>query len=285
VEFPDSKSRDQVEKEALEKASINALEKAFGVVLIKGNSTYMKNMNTGKETQTSVVFNSIANTYVKGEVLEVIRPNYEVAEGFTTINGKKVTVRELLCKARFKVKEITDDVPEFEAFTMQCTDPGCRTTSFKDKGSLFLWFKSPDEGYLAVWLDNGKTSQCLFPYSRMPDNFDNGVLMKANKEYVLFSRQPSFTYFDPPGTADEYEMAADGDMEQNRLFVVFAKTPITSPAPQQANEKEQLSNADRALHYRLPEELPSEDFQKWIIRNRTHKPDLRVMHIDISIQK
>ncbi|MCX6287986.1 MAG: hypothetical protein NTY96_12815 [Bacteroidetes bacterium] len=285
VEFPDIRSRHDVEKEALEKASITALEKAFGTVVIRGNSTYMKNLNTGKETKTSVVFNSIANTYVKGEVIDAFDQNFEEVQGLATIDGKKKAIRELKCTATFKVRELTDDVPDFEAIPLQCPDLGCNTTSFKYKGSLFLYFKSPYDGYLAVYLDNGTTAQCLLPYTRMSETFENGVPLKGGKEYIFFSRQPAFSYFDNTVFVDEYELSAEDSQEQNRLFVIFSRSAIASPGLQTGLDDKLLSPDEKARQYKVPKSLYSEDFQKWLIRNRTHKSDLRVMPIDITIQK
>ena len=222
--FP-TPSRHDVEKEALDKASINALEKAFGTVMIRGNSTYMKNLNTGKESETSVVFNTIANTYVKGEVVEVLGQEFEEVQGIATIDGKKKVIRELKCTANFRVRELTDDVPDFEAFPLQCPDPACRTTEFKDKGSLFLHFKSPYDGFLAVYLDNGTTAQCLLPYSRMTDNFSNGIPVKGGKDYLFFSRQPDFSYFDNNAVVDEYELSAESSLDQT-VFSSFSPTPL-----------------------------------------------------------
>ena len=285
VEFPDTRSRHDVEKEALEKASITALERAFGTVVIRGNSTYMKNLNTGKETQTSVVFNSIANTYVKGEVVEVLDQNFEEVQGVATIDGKKKAIRELKCTAKFSVRELSDDVPDFEAFPLQCPDPGCRTTSFKDKSSLFLYFKSPYDGYLAVYLDNGNTAQCLLPYARMSGSFDNGVPLQGGKEYIFFSRQPAYSYFDNTVFVDEYEMSTEDSQEQDRLFVIFSRSAIASPGLQTGLDEKLLSPDEKSRQYKVPKSLYSEDFQKWLIKNRTHKSDLRVMTIDITIQK
>ena len=285
VEFPDTRSRHEVEKEALDKASIVALEKAFRTVVIRRNSTYMKNLNTGKETKTSLVFNSIANTYVKGEVIEVTDQNFEEVQGMAAIDGKKKTIRELKCTARFRVRELSDDVPDFEASPLQCPDPGCKTTSFKDKSSLYLYFNSPYDGYLAVYLDNGKTAQCLLPYARMPEPYENGVPLKGGKEYILFSRQPAFGYFDNNAVVDEYELSAEDSQEQNRLFVIFSRSPIAKPGLQTGLDENLLTPGDKARQYKVPKSLYSEDFQKWMIRNRTHKSDLRVMTIDITIQK
>jgi len=285
VEFPDSRSRREVEKEALDKASIMALEKAFGTVVIKGNSTYMKNVNTGKETKTNVVFNSIANTYVKGEVISVLDKTYEEIQGVTVIEGKKKTIRELKCTAKFRVRELSDDVPDFEASPLQCPDPGCKTTSFKDKSPLFLYFNSMYDGYIAVYLDNGKTAQCLLPYARMPETFENGVSLKGGKEYILFSAKRPYDYFGNTAFVDEYELSAADMLEQDRLFVIFSHSPVTKPDLQTNLDHEILTPEERARQYKVPKSLSSEDFQKWLIRNRTHKSDLRVMTFDITIQK
>ncbi len=71
VEFPDNKSLNEVKKYAQEQATINALEKEFGVIIIEGNSTYAKNIIDGTKNETNSVFNSIGNHWVKGEVIEV----------------------------------------------------------------------------------------------------------------------------------------------------------------------------------------------------------------------
>ncbi len=284
VEFPDTKSRTEVEKEAHEKASIDALEKAFGTMVIRGNSTYMKNVNTGQETKTTTNFNSIANSQVKGEVVDFSDENFEVMEGTGTIKRKKVTIRELKCTAKFKVRELADDVPDFDAFSLVCPDPGCKTTSFKDKNSLYLYFKSPYDGFLAVYLDNGKSSQCLLPYPHMPKSFDNGVAMSGSKEYILFAKNDE-DYFGSPALVDQYELYAEDQLEQDRMFVIFARTPIANPGLKTGIDDNMLTAEEKANRYTLPKSLPSEDFQKWMIKNQTHRTDLKVMYIDITIQK
>ncbi|MCD4728637.1 MAG: hypothetical protein K8R46_13305, partial [Pirellulales bacterium] len=66
IEFPEYKSLLQVKNEAEESATINALEKAFGVMVIEGNSTFVKDVESGKKFETNTVFNSIGNQWVKG---------------------------------------------------------------------------------------------------------------------------------------------------------------------------------------------------------------------------
>ena len=90
VELPETRSRQEVKEEAKDLATINALERAFGRIVIQGNSTYISNINTGEKTETNTVFNMIANTSVKGEIVEVIREKYEDVKGYKIVEGKKI---------------------------------------------------------------------------------------------------------------------------------------------------------------------------------------------------
>ena len=72
VELLKTQSRQQVENVAKDLATINALEKAYGRVIIQGNSTYLTNVTSGEKQEVNSVFNMIANTTVKGEVVEVL---------------------------------------------------------------------------------------------------------------------------------------------------------------------------------------------------------------------
>ena len=147
-----------------------------------------------------------------------------------------------------------------------------------------MYFKSPYDGYLAIYLDNGKTSQCLLPYPKMPKSFDNGVPISGGKEYILFARN-NINYFGSPALVDQYELYADEEQEQDRLFVIFSRTPIANPGLKTGLDDNILTAQEKANRYTLPKSLESEDFQKWMIKNRTHRTDLKVMIIDITIQK
>jgi len=293
IEFPESKSLIQVKKEAFDKAKINALERAFGTQVIQGNSTYLKNLSTGEQTRTSTVFNTIANTYVKGDVIDVLDEKYEEISGETKIGGKKKIVREIKCTVRVKARELNETTPEFEALTLDCAGIRCKTTEFKDKGTLFLYFKSPSDGFLSVFLDDGKVSQCLLPYPNMPRTFENGVPIAGNKGYLLFS-----TRINPnnPETQDlagaefkpfieEYELYAESQFDQNRLFVIFSKSRLETPSLLQGLNSESLSDFEKQKGYKVPKGLNSEDFQKWLIKSQQRKQDLNVMPIDITITK
>jgi hypothetical protein len=285
VEYPDSKSKQQVESEALEMAEINALEGAFGRAVVESNSTYLKNLTTGEKVETSTVFNMVANTLVKGEVVEIIEKKFEEIPGIRMIDGKKVNVRDLKCTIRLKARELSESQPDFTAFPMGCLNIKCRMTDFKNNDPLYLYFKSPSNGYLTIFLDDGNKCQRLLPYSQMKENFEDGAPVIADKEYFLFSDDKNHTYFGNEFKADEYFMVAESMHDQNRIFLIYSSTPIPKPGLKSGAGIDDLSESEKKDGWKVPKSIGSEDFQRWLINNRMHNRNIRVKMIDITITK
>jgi hypothetical protein len=80
-------------------------------------------------------------------------------------------------------------------------------------------------------------------------------------------------------------MTAENVQDQNRLFVIFSKTPIPKPGMNDNSGSEKLTVAEQQSGWKLPQSLASEDFQKWLIKNRIHNRDIRVKVVDITITK
>ncbi len=286
IEFPDYKSRVEVEEEAEKFAKINALEKAFGKVIIQGNSTYIKNINTGKKVETNSSFSMIANTYVKGEVVEVIDKKITDVKGYTIIDDKKVEVTEIKCDIKVKVRELVAPPIDYEVYTLSYTNKRSKTTSFISNDTLYLYFKSPVNGYLSVFLDDTKNSQRLLPYNNMPSGYDNGIPIKADKEYIFFSTKPQFDYFKSDNfKADIYQLYAESAQDLNRLFIVFSKEPFDKPALKDNINREKLTEAEIKGGHTMPKALESTKFQKWLNNNKIFFRDLQVKIIDITISR
>ncbi len=285
VDYPDFKSRKQVEKDASDLAIVNALEVAFGRAVIEGNSTYVSNLNSGQKTQTSTVFNMIANTYVKGEVVEIIDQEFREVKGIAEIGGKKKEIRELNCKVKIRARELPDEAPEFLATPLACPDLKCARTDFKTDESIYLYFRSPANGYLSVFLDDGKVAQRLLPYSAMTGASENGASIEGNKDYMLFSRSDEHNYFGSRQVVDEYQLYAETPHDQNRIFILFSPTPIETPALRSGLNQQILTDFEKDKGYRIPRATESEKFQDWLIKSRLRKKDLSVKMIDITITK
>ena len=71
--YPDVESKTAAKKRALQQAKINALEKAFGTLIMQGNTIYIENKKTGKKVETNTVFKMIGNTAVKGEIVIIVQ--------------------------------------------------------------------------------------------------------------------------------------------------------------------------------------------------------------------
>lgn len=287
VEWPDTKSRNQVQQEAKDLATIDALERAFGRVIVQGNSTYLTNLNTGEQTETRSVFNMIANTSVKGEVLEVLNENYREVEGYKIIAGNREPVREIKCEITIRAMEITAPPIEFVCFPLACTNINCKTTRFKENDDLYFFFRSPVKGYLSIYLDDGLNSYRILPYQNMPDKYEGGIPVESDKEYILFSDVEEFDYFkDEPVQVDTYEVFAENAQDLNRLFVIFSKEPLNKPKLSEADARKTLSDKDIEEGYTLPLTLESEDYQRWLMKQRAYfKDKMELDIVDIVIDK
>jgi hypothetical protein len=255
----------QVKNKLTELATIDALEKAFGRVVIQGNATYISNLQTGQEVQTNTVFNTIANTSVKGEVEKVINIQFTDIEGFKTVDRNKEKVIEILCEIEIMAREIVTPPVVFSSFPLGCLDEKCRSSKFKNNDRLYLFFSSPMSGYLTVYLDVKDSTQCLFPNLYMGPEFEGGVPMEADKKYILFSDV-------------EYYLYTKSLQDMNRLFIIFSKNQLNKPSL--------AWGQTLADGYLLPKSLSSEDFQRWLNNYRSStKGDVQVSIEDIIITR
>lgn len=279
IEVSENLSRFEVKNKVRQLATIDALERAFGRVIIQGNSTYITNLQSGQKVETNTVFNTIANTSVKGEVLEILEEKFTDVNGTKLIDGKREPVTEIRCDIEIKAREISTPPVDYTSFPLGCLNERCKTTAFRNNDSLYFYFQSPVSGYLSIYLDDKTETSCLYPCSGMPAEFEGGVPVAADKKYILFTDKPQFNYF--PGRniiPDTYQLFCNSSQDMNRFFVIFSKTPLNKPSLKGVREIENK--------YQLPKSLASEDFQKWLNGYRSMgKAEIQVAIIDITITK
>ncbi|MEI6050434.1 MAG: hypothetical protein WCS03_16155 [Bacteroidota bacterium] len=272
MELTDDKSRLALRKELQDLATIDALQKAFGVVVIEGNSSYVKDLQTGDKVQTNSVFNSISNTSVKGEVQSIISARFSDTTDFRTIDGKKNEFTTITCEIEILAREIITPKITFTSFPLGCLDEKCRTTEFKNEDNLYLFFSTPMSGYLTVYLDDSEYSQCLYPHPGMTSDSEGGVPVVADKKYFLFSDV-------------NYSLFAKSLHDMNRLFVIFSITPLNKPFLKDVSQKI-LDEKEYKKGVRLPKSLSSEDFQRWLNSYRSiGRDNVQVEIVDITITK
>lgn len=258
-------SETQACEQCKELARVQAIEKAFGTVIIQGNTTYIRNTQTGKDVRTEQQMNVLAETFVNGDWIETTDESCE-----RIFEKDEFWIR---CSVSGKVRELSEPPIRLDVKAMRCDQAGCDGTRFQDGDPLYLAVQAPQSGYISVYLANHETAQRLFPYRGMPDEQINGAKLAADKAYLLFSRK-----HDPFGLGrlvDEYALYAETEQDLNRLYVVYSKTPLNKPL---------LKNRRHSL-MQLPPELSAAEFQRWLSQARAISKDVAVERLDLEIRK
>ena len=257
------------ESEACQKckelAMIEAIEKQFGRVVVQGNSTLIKNTTTGEETETTQIFNMIAETYVNGEWIETLD---ESCERF--VYEEEFWVK---CSVKGKVRELLQPKIELVTKTLDCLQDNCESDEYEDGESFYMYLKSPVDGFVTIFISDAEVTQRILPYSKMPKGMMNAVEVKADEEYILFSQEKD--KLNLGAYVDEYEMYAENEVDQNRIYVIYSEKPLIKPALYKSEEEE----------FDMPMQLDSEDFQKWMAKQKRYNPEMVVFRSDITIKK
>jgi hypothetical protein len=280
MEIPDYLSRQDAKKQVEDAATLNALERAFGSVLVQGNSTYITNVQTGMKTaETNVVFNTVANRLVKGKVEEVIKSEFQYFNNMKTVNGKQEPVTEIRCDIEIEASEITAPKINFTSFTLNCENEKCQTTDFRNRDKIFMFFSSPMSGYISIYLTDEDTTNCLYPYHDMPADFEGGVPVVADEKYILFSAKPEFNYFKEKNVKNQqYFLFSDRQQEIYIIYIIFSKTPITKPPLWSVIKYSDGSE--------FPKSCKSEDFQNWLNQYKSlEKANVEVKSITVTVAK
>ncbi len=285
--YPEVESKTDAKNRALQQAKVNAMEDAFGTLIMQGNTIYIENKKTGEKVETNTVFKMIGNTAVKGEIIKVLKEDYKETVKKENVLGKKKKqkVTYIECTVLLLAKELRNTKIQVETFPLKDTKIIRPVTDFYEGDDFFLYFRSPVNGYLTVYLDDNVNAQCLLPYRNMPSGFEEAMPIKADKEYVFFSDKPEFNYFDDDFfKEDTYELYANSEKDINRLYVIFSKKPLNKPILKDDEHKEILLDLGKE-NYSLPRVIPSDDFQEWLIKIQQIRDDLVIKTIMISIEK
>lgn len=250
---PETQSYAQAKETAIERAKIQILADTYGTVIDMSAATSV----SGDGPQT----HALAHSQVKGEWLETI------GEPIVTrlFDGDQMAVK---VEIRGKVREIISASTEFTAKIL-CGTPDLRFegNTFKSGDDIYLYFQSPGDGYLAVYLYDGADDvYCLLPYQRQ----GSGIFkVKGGIPYIFFSSDFSDGQT-PYDWVDEYTLTASSVVEMNRIYVIYSPNPFTKAM-------DSISQAG------IPRELTFGDFQKWLSRIRTEDRAVGVKSVDITI--
>jgi hypothetical protein len=283
--YPERESLTEARERVLVQAKINALENAFGTLIMQGNSVYIENKKTGEKVETNTTFKMIGNTAVKGEIIQILKSDFKESKKKEKINRKKIEITYITCNIIIQAKELIDTEIEIQSFPINSVKLIRPVTEFYEGDDLFIYFQSPVNGYLTIFLDDNDQAQCLLPYRIMPAGLEEAMPIKANKEYLFFSDKPEHNYFEDDFFAeDTYELIASSEKDLNQLYIIFSKKPLNKPILNKDENNKLLIELEKD-NYELPRVIESGAFKKWLIKIQQIRNDLQINNIMISIEK
>lgn len=237
---------------AIEEAKAEAIKKEFGMLVASDF------INTEKQTNDDFSSYYMSNTSasVKGEWLGDEREPEITIE---CINGDIFFTAEVWGKAR----EIVRAKPDVKwSVEKDVNGQRVEANEFNHGERFFVKFRSPSDGYVAVYLITGDNeTACLLPYRK---DTTGRCQIKGGKEYTFFDKTT-----DP--TATYYKLSTNQGIEYNTLVVIYSPKPFTKCM-------------DTSNDPRHPNSLNSKDFAKWLLKNQRADSEMYVDRKNISIR-
>ena len=255
---PENISLEEAKRIALERAKIQAIADEFGTIVSQSNTTLVSNRNG----ESSSDFFSLGGSEVKGEWIETIgKPEYDI-----NYEQGMLVVKAMVSGC---IREIVSAQIDLKAEVLcNGTDLKFARTDFKSGDDLYLYFQSPVNGYLAVYLldEVSQMVYCLLPYKSSSEAV---TPIEKDKSYIFFSAKHAG---DKGHLVDEYTMTCTNPVERNTIYVVFSPNEFA---------KANSNNVDELL----PKELSFEEFQRWFSDGRIKDKKMIVECKQIIINK
>ncbi len=262
---------------AIEAAQLDAIAREFGSSLSMQNYTFMRS-ESNAETEEFLMF---GESDVRGEWIESI--------GDTTVTvtpGRNEFVYDVTLKGR--IREITSNRIEVESQILfngtDKTRDRLRNFTFHAGDYMYLYFSSPVDGYLAVYLsddDAAHTMQCLLPYRKQNEG---SYPIKAGKEYIFFSRETAEDEYRQ--MAGRIKMNSHTPRDVNQLYVIFSPNQFAkAPDYDSSAPGAKAYTADGNMIDILPRQTDFGRFHKWLGKCRRHDPDMQVLKTVIIIER
>ena len=264
-EIPSNISYAQACQIALAKAQNAAIEEAFGSVNSSNNIVVINNDNS--ESKSS--FLSETSNQVRGVWLgDISEPKYEriLNEGRDLL---KVSVKG-------KARELVTAGIEFEALPLRRhPDKGDASETFKSGDDFYLYFKSPTDGYLTVFMYNILDNEVLYllPYQ---SSGKGSFAITHDKEYILFSEAKASP---EDGVIDELTITcSEGRSEEyNDIYVIFSPNSYARTSAKVGQQK----LTDELI---IPSSLSYKEFNSWLTKYQQKDEQMQVKRIPIHIE-
>lgn len=259
---PETQTSQEAIRIAINRAKLQAIANEFGTVISQTNMLTMHN----EDGEFKSNFNSFSENDVRGIWIEdtkepEIQINYE---------NEMMVVHAKVCG---KAKAITSTSVDLEIKTLNYgfsngeenpSRKGYETTQFNDSDFFGVRFRSPVDGYVAMFIRDDNTERV---YMQLPYVGSDGYArdVKSNQEYVFLTHEdPDFPY------RASTILTTERKIENNTFIVVFSKYPFQNAISNQG---------DWFL------EIEFSKFQKWLQSLRKHDETLQVQEILLTIKK
>ncbi len=236
---PGNVTGDQARVEAVRLAQAKAIADAFGTTVSEITS---QQLSLGGSA-TSERFEQMSMTDVNGEWIETIgEPSIQY---LTSADGQPV----IQVHVKGKVRRLNYLRPRFRALILRNgTTERHQSTEFRTGDNLMMSFRSPTDGYLAIFTKDDSV-RCLLPDIDAPRGL---YPVRGNRDYTFFT-----------APAERIVMECAHPNELNAMYVVFSSNPIGLPVS----------------HYIDSGGLPvytDREFHTWLSALRSRDTDLQV---------
>ncbi len=244
-------SKDELRDKLRKQAIIKAIENTYGSTVMQKTEIQIQDGHTR--------FNIDGSTLVRGEWLKTTKEKYsEELREVKTSNGNRMEVW-INCKIEGKVREVISSPVVIDFSSGNCPDKKCGTSVFKNGESMYLFFKTPVDGYLSVFVVENEQAFRILPYQQMSSVYAHAVPVAENKDYVFFSNYRSHDYFPDFSyyLADELLMFTDKNEENLKLYVIFSTETFHTALLDEEKGTEGI-----------PKSLSLDSFTDWLENNR-----------------
>ena len=257
---PETMSVEEAKRTALDRAKIQAIADEFGTIVSQSTSTVISTKNGESDSQ----FFSIGGSDVKGEWIETIgEPKYSI-----NYKNNQLVVH---CTVKGKAREIVSAEIEYIAKPLRNgISLKFESKEFRDGDDLYLYFETPVDGFLAVYLLD-ETTQTVYNILPYKEQSSPAIEVKANQEYIFFSREKAEK--NERRLVDEYTLSCENDKEFNTLYVLFSPNDIGK-----------RNGFDSSIEDK-PDNISFKNFKQWLSKSLSKDRNLQFQEINITISK
>ena len=253
----------QAEEKAFFRARCKALVEEFGARI--GGITDI--ITISENGQTSVKFRQQGGTEILADWLKTIKE--EVRGRSITDDGFMVVTVYVEGMAR----EIKMAGLDFEYHVLRNGNKiENEDDRFRNKDRVFLMFKAPVDGYLAIYLTDDKRAYCMLPYNEQTDGI---YRIRHNQQYVFFSEENAQT--EEKNYDLRLRLVTDKQYEENTLYIIFSQEPFTKKTDEDGH---MLSS-----NLMLARNIDIDEFKDWLYQCQRKDVQMRVEKKTITITK